>query len=281
MTFARGNSLNWGFNEKYTSAQLNATDVQWPDALDGGAGGTYAPSAVIHLGGSGMDFTVPITGTHLDLSAGLHVSAATTTLDGAFVVNGTSIFNSTGQFLDDWRFAGGGTFLFDAGSTFSVAAGGFFTVACTLADFSGATVQTDDVTVANSIVINGTAIVTSTNKLEVNDGATLELSGGATLNRVKVTLNNANQNIVVADGHSFKTPGLSSNRTYTLKRTGASDGDEIEIYATNTSNDGIVQNEAGTTLATLQYGTGGKSLYVRCNYSTAITDWEVIDHTVQ
>jgi len=49
MTLARANPLGWAYNEELTSAQMNALDSQLPYALDGGAGGIYAPTDYIEI----------------------------------------------------------------------------------------------------------------------------------------------------------------------------------------------------------------------------------------
>lgn len=57
MTLTRVKPADWSTGETLTSAQMNAIDVQLPYALDGNAGGTYAPSGQIIIGGSGFACT--------------------------------------------------------------------------------------------------------------------------------------------------------------------------------------------------------------------------------
>jgi hypothetical protein len=54
MTFTRAKPGNWATGERLTSAQANHGDAQWPHAIDGNEGGSYAPSAAITIGGEGL-----------------------------------------------------------------------------------------------------------------------------------------------------------------------------------------------------------------------------------
>jgi hypothetical protein len=47
MTFSRSNPLGWAFGETLTSAQMNTVDINTARAVDGFAGGTYNPSALL------------------------------------------------------------------------------------------------------------------------------------------------------------------------------------------------------------------------------------------
>jgi hypothetical protein len=47
MTFTRANALGWALYEVLTSAQMNIVDLNQSRAIDGNAGGTYNPSAII------------------------------------------------------------------------------------------------------------------------------------------------------------------------------------------------------------------------------------------
>lgn len=54
MTFPRVKPGSWAFGEILTSAQMNTLDVDHSNALDGAAGGAYAPAAVISIAGKGL-----------------------------------------------------------------------------------------------------------------------------------------------------------------------------------------------------------------------------------
>jgi hypothetical protein len=54
MSFTRANPSGWGTGGQVTSGQLNQIDINQANAIDGAAGGTYAPSGALVLGGSGV-----------------------------------------------------------------------------------------------------------------------------------------------------------------------------------------------------------------------------------
>lgn len=59
MTFTRAKPGGWQIGERLTSSQANHIDVALPDAIDGGAGGSYDPSSPIVIGGSGLRVGAP------------------------------------------------------------------------------------------------------------------------------------------------------------------------------------------------------------------------------
>ena len=61
MTLQRAKPAGWAPNERLTSAQLNALDVNQSQAIDGSAGGTYSPTAPIVIGGAGINPTLKAT----------------------------------------------------------------------------------------------------------------------------------------------------------------------------------------------------------------------------
>ena len=54
MSFTRVNPGGWAVNDPLTSAQMNQLDINVSQAVDGTAGGTFAPSATIQINGSGF-----------------------------------------------------------------------------------------------------------------------------------------------------------------------------------------------------------------------------------
>lgn len=61
MTFSRVNTLGWALFENLTSAQMNALDLDHSRAVDGNAGGAYAPSSPIALSGSALTLAANTT----------------------------------------------------------------------------------------------------------------------------------------------------------------------------------------------------------------------------
>ncbi len=96
MTFARANILGWALYEVLTSAQMNAVDLDHSRALDGFAGGAYAPSA---------DITFASTNS-IEWGAGKYPKLSSRTLRR---VQPTSLIKAS-------NFIGGGAFDFAHGS---------------------------------------------------------------------------------------------------------------------------------------------------------------------
>jgi len=61
MSFALVKPSGWAFGEIFTSPQLETLDADHAAAIDGVGGGTYAPSAPIIIGGSGLEVTGALT----------------------------------------------------------------------------------------------------------------------------------------------------------------------------------------------------------------------------
>src|SRR5690606_24096154 len=59
MTFTRAKPGGWQAGERLTSGQANHIDEQLPKAIDGNAGGSYAPSSPILIGGAGIRGPAP------------------------------------------------------------------------------------------------------------------------------------------------------------------------------------------------------------------------------
>lgn len=107
MTLTNPKPLGWAYGERLTSAQMNSIGSQLPYAVDGNAGGTYAPSAPIIIGGSGVTLTGGINGSVAvatnvtaggNITAGT-VSAATLASTGALTVATTAAI--TGSLLSN------------------------------------------------------------------------------------------------------------------------------------------------------------------------------------
>ncbi|MEE9395192.1 MAG: hypothetical protein V3W41_22095 [Planctomycetota bacterium] len=77
MAFTRVKPAGWAVNEILTSAQMNALDINTAFAVDGNAGGTYAPSTLIDMNGHDLfpaaqtDYTVLRRSFDVTLSAGV------------------------------------------------------------------------------------------------------------------------------------------------------------------------------------------------------------------
>jgi hypothetical protein len=63
MTFTAPKPGGWAFGEVLASSEMNDFNTDHPNAVDGAAGGTYAPSSAITVGGSGLTTTGTLTAT--------------------------------------------------------------------------------------------------------------------------------------------------------------------------------------------------------------------------
>ncbi len=242
MTFARGNALDWGFNEKLTSAQMNATDAQWPDALDAAGGGSYTLTAPLTIGGAAFNFT------------------DTVNFSGFVNLNGIATFNNDTQFNGGLvEIFTGSTLQGDAGSIGTWAGAWTFTGSTTL---GGATIVDVSLTIDGGSVAllevtsGGTAQVHSGATLQVDSGSTTNLAGPVALTGIvtasgsgrvvprRIAGVNADHTYAIADGNIIDVPTLTATRNYTFSETGAQAGDTILITmasdATVTSVNGIV-----------------------------------------
>jgi hypothetical protein len=261
----RAKPAGFGILEKLTSAQINLIDGQLPSAIDGVAGGVYAPSSEIEIGGSGILVTGPATlegdvsigddaGSQLTIYADTFVNR-----DVAFVAgkkatfNGQTEFNDQNQFDDIVVFTASGFVTFSG--TVAVEAGASFDVAC-LATFQ------DDVSVAGDIIYSGAlagpsvsvasgavAMTATTFVTSAAVGATFNglvtLANGVALTsllapigagrvrgcRPPVTTADANSTYGITDGDVFLVPALGAARTYSLSTTGAGAGDRMRFSA--------------------------------------------------
>lgn len=270
MTLTRANGSDWAFNDELTFAQINHIDSQLPFAIDGNAGGTYAPSGLISIGGSGLRVTTALSVTGVG-SVNLY--------SGAIVVDATSLtvgnvsvdFGALSTVLFENGFTSAGTVDFQSGLGVSagdvvvnpgnvIITAGNLTVAAGDVLFNGALSAAGPVTLgatfvdtlsaqAGAILLNGSGITSS---LPVAFSGTAALTGATTFGpagsvslqniitpsgvgrvrkRLAVNLPDANATIAIGDGDVFLVPALGATRTYTVSTTGAAEGDEIFVSA--------------------------------------------------
>lgn len=114
MTIARVKTAGWALNEKLTSAQMNAVDLNVTNALDKRAGQTDTLNSVVTVGSSGeIKFSSGAIETHLTGSASTYNS-------GSLIS-----FNGTMTFDGDATHANGDISTFSSGSLISHASGSF------------------------------------------------------------------------------------------------------------------------------------------------------------
>lgn len=81
----------WGVGSVVSAAEFEAIDAMRPDAIDGGAGGTYAPSALLSIGG----LAVTLNPTTLTLSATAMAVSAPGTWTAAQTINANVALTGT------------------------------------------------------------------------------------------------------------------------------------------------------------------------------------------
>ena len=58
MAFSRANGGGWGANAEVTTTQVNTIDADLSKAVDGAAGGSYAPTVALTVAGQGLQMTL-------------------------------------------------------------------------------------------------------------------------------------------------------------------------------------------------------------------------------
>lgn len=249
---------------------MNALDSQIPYALDGHAGGTYAPSGAIVINGAGLT----VGGTSFLVSSPFFtVTSATANFNGdvgvlgGLGVSGTLELSSAATFHDAVTVEG--AFLADSGATFEVDCGALFAGAVsvlgatTMAALTAVTVSLPGSAVTMSATtLNTSSAVLSTfagavamsNGLTVSAGGltvsagTVALQSAVTLTstltpsgaghirrRPAVGLPSADTTVSIADGDYFTIPAVGGTYNYKLTTVGASNGDVVRIRTVDTT----------------------------------------------
>src|ERR1044071_6715132 len=134
--FARVNAIGWGFAAALTSAQMNQLNIDHANAVDGAAGGTYAPTTRIVFAGAlatpfevqGNLLTAGLTGTGtFQFSGGGAFTGANiyqVASPAIFNINAGAAFNSLGpaSFLGTSSFQGTVSYNAFAPATFAATA---------------------------------------------------------------------------------------------------------------------------------------------------------------
>ena len=107
------------FNAPPGSANLTQLDLNVSRAIDGFAGGTYAPTNPLVLGGSGVDIAAPFAAANC--ASLVIANPGTLTVNGSVAAAGTST----------WTFAGGASAQWNASSFLTMANGSVFTTGAT------------------------------------------------------------------------------------------------------------------------------------------------------
>lgn len=141
----------WTFNSAVAPAEFELIDSQLAASISG-TGGTYAPTSVVTIGGSGVDITGTFNAPAADSITVTNLLTVTNTGLLNLVGNQTVQSGATVQFI-------GGSFLtVSNGATLSVSAGATVTVAAA-ATLSGATTVSGALTCSSTFTISGSSNV--------------------------------------------------------------------------------------------------------------------------
>lgn len=137
----------WTFNSTVSPAEFAHLD-NYAYAIDGQNAGTYAPSALLTIGGSGLTVNGPFNASDakiisVDTSLVIELTASMQLIGSQFVNTGGLINVATGAFL---TVANGGVFTMSAGSTANIAA---------------TTTVTGSTTISGALTINNNATLNS------------------------------------------------------------------------------------------------------------------------
>lgn len=155
------------------AAEMEEFDEDQYNSVNGDDGGTWAPSAAIIIGGSGMHVTGPLTADDLD---GHVKTGKTLTIDngGAFVTgsSATSTFNGPVNLANTIDVLGTALVKFESGAILQLKSG------ADLIGLSGSLLQMQS---GSNITIAGSSTFSSGSSLAQNSGALWALSGTNTI----------------------------------------------------------------------------------------------------
>lgn len=223
------------FEEKLSSAQMNHVESELIKAIDGYGGGTYAPSSLITIGGSGLKLTAGLLVTGSDaLVSGNVVVGTNLTVSGLTTTQGV-IVNGEAEFTLGVITLPGGTSQFQDNVSFTSAAA---------------------ITASGGITVNTNPIAISSNGNTVS--GTIEFSGVTTMGNMirRVTIgSNSNSTYNVSTSDIVKCNVATSLNVYTAGDVGASNGCLMIFYVpinTGVNNTVYIKDSGGITLALLK-----------------------------
>ena len=220
--FARANALNWGFLEKYTSAQANFADAQWPKALDAIGGGTYVALAPVSVGGTwGFSGDVLITGTF--------ASNTIVEINGGATLRIDSGANADFKSGADGLWENGSTLTGNTGSAIFWSGASTFSIGISTFNNNVLFQAPGAPHFANGALFDTLGTVTLQRPVSLQE--TMTLSGTGHVVDRNVAGSDSNASYGINDGDFIHRLGnLTTNRNWTILNAGATDGAEITIY---------------------------------------------------
>lgn len=282
----------WIAGSTITPTELETFDQNLSRALDGYAGGTYAPSSLLEIGGSGLKLS----------STGNQLSGTLTVLSGGLLaVNGGAAFvaveGSTFLVQSDATLQGnvalgisGGTktltvhgaATFEKNVTVTQAATFNGAVSCTgnvtLGDAAGDAVTINgNLTVANAAALDGNVSIGSSSSnfctvlaqtnfaAQATHSAPIVLASAGRVRKRIVHLGDANANITpqAADVYIMLAGVPTAARTFTIDDTNCADGDELIISCLDSVWGINVNDNLGALILTMLFSAdAARSLHV-------------------
>jgi hypothetical protein len=247
----------WTFGSAVLPGEFEHID-DYAYAIDGKAGGTYAPTGLITIGGLGLTVSGPFIASDAD----------TIDVNGALTINGGAQLN-----LNDNMVVGTGAVVgFTSGSFLTVSNGATVTFnAGSTVTFGGAISFTAGVTLSGAVTMTATGSLTTAVGSSVTFNGSLAASTNASFtNGITVTRTSANTSAVTATGNGIGSginctggasgPGMTAApgtaSTSILPQCAARLGGHIEITADDP--DPTVAPPGGTGVL---YGLSGARAY--------------------
>lgn len=236
-TRTRADLTAWTATSTVDDTEFNDLDEKTFKAINGDEGGTWAPSSVIEIGGSG-----------------LLMSALAT-------FNGQAAFNGSVNFTDHLGVSAGGSYSFGAEGSFSAKAN--FNSDVDLGDDSGDVITVAGTMTCNApVTFNGLATHAVTTNFDggVNLNSITTINGPLVLNssfipsgtgrirqRIEMWSNDSNYVANPWIDHLVRLEGsMTANRTVTIDDAQADDGDTFWIHNHNNEFSVLVNSTVGS-----------------------------------
>lgn len=274
----RASLAAWGATPAVIAAEFWSLDNQVYKAINGDEGGTWAPSAVITIGGSGVTITGPsefsdIQTAEFNGPANFNDnmtldSAATFSLSGASTIelgSGTRINVNNGAFIDiesgaDLDVKSGGEIDIENGGSIVVTAGGVVTVQ------SGGAISIEGL---SGIVLGASSSISAASGSKVTGTLSQECrltkTGAAarTIQRLHDATSDTNAYFDCSYDVEFYSHTLASTVTHTLRQTGGTqnpvDGDVLWFHVYNTGGGNVIFRNETSGLVIAYTGGAGHS----------------------
>lgn len=266
-----------------TAGEWELFDQRQFQAINGDLGGTWAPAAVIIIGGSGLRVTgaFEVTGV-TTLTGNALIQGSTLTVTANSTIAGTCDFNGVVTINNDVMVQGSGTlFAFAASASTPTFANGLTTTAGVASFGSGLTVTAGTASFGSQVNVAAGFKFLAGSTPVVEEKMAINAGGHVKWRRVNGAATAHTYAIADADAVVVQVGTFAGAVTYTMSNTGCTGGEIIEIM----NNDGsanlltVVQHNGVTGIANLKAAT--KIIGVRLiNNGSGSTSagWEVLGY---